>query len=201
MATLTPGYVFGKTLSAAKLHQFIDDAYLVGVAQADLSAGLRLLNKSTPAAPIAGDVRVGSTGLLEFYNGATWLTQEADNVAITLTNGHSTQLLKGDVVVPKKTALNTFTIASVNRTPDVLGVLAENIAAGANGLVYLRGLVQANVQATTGFPLAAGTMLRGPDVSFSIDRAFCEVGNLKSDCFATLLEASGGALSWVRFGK
>lgn len=215
MAQITPGHNFftGEAVQPADFHEFVDDGFLVNVRYEDCLAAGKPIFRTTPSVPATGDVRVGSDGRLEFYFGGAWITQEADAVAITLTNGSGSDLEKGSVVVAKHTTMNEFTVTTVNRPTDVIGVLIQDISNGASGQVCIRGRCQAFVLGNAGGS-PAGTPLKGPDPTaapvFTRDYiSFWTVQTagipLMSDTFATLLEdivlVNDSRLSWVRLGK
>lgn len=195
MAQLQPGLDFAtnERITAAKLHQFVDDAFLTNVANDDLLATIRAIWRAAPGSPAAGDVRVGTDGRLEFYVGGVWTTQPDDVVKITLTNKSGSNLVLGDVVVPDPTNPDSFTISAVNRTPNVIGVLAADIANNASGLVAIRGKVSVRVAPTFGVA-EAGELLLGPNGTSGT--AAIKVAALvvspstsgRSDAFGQLLE-------------
>jgi hypothetical protein len=224
MAQLTPGYLWttGEGPTPTLMHQMVDESFLVNVLMADLLSTITPIYRTTPVTPATGDVRVGSDGLLEFYFGAAWTTQEADSLQLVVTNNASQTLPKGAVVVPDKNSIGGIVIAASNVTPDVFGVLATTMTSGATGFCYVRGTCQALV---TWHPFpgkASGEPLLGPFPNFLIggfpsphaDKAYSffttfEGGPIMSHCFATSLETiptrpvfpQPAPLVWVRLGK
>lgn len=192
MARFTPGYVFvtGEAVSPTKFHSMVDSAYLIGVVNSDLVTGVKLPNMSAPGSPATGDVRIASTGLLEFFFGGVWNTQAPDTLQLTLTNKSGSNLVLGDVVVADPANANSFTIAAVNPAPNVIGVLAESIANNASGLVNVRGTCSVRV-AFGAAGVASGVPLRGPNGTSgtaAIKVSGAATTDMRSDAFAMTLE-------------
>lgn len=162
MAEITPGSVFqtGDTVTPALFHTAVDDGFLVNVRQADLVSGVRLIERGTPASPISGDTRVGSDGRLEFYFGGQWITQEADQVIIVVTNRSGATCNLGDVVAPDRANADSFKTSGLVSEP-MLGVCMETITNLATGHVLLRGRCQAYVASlgTSGSTVPPGAQL------------------------------------------
>lgn len=200
MASFTTGYSFtnSEAVTPGKIHAMVDSAYLVNLVTRDLASGSGLINIATPASPATGDVRVAASGLLEMYYGGAWNAPPGDPLAITLTNKSGSNLVAGDVVVTDPANAGSFTIASVNPAPNVIGVLAESINNNASGLVYVRGCCSVRVAASLG--LAAGTLLRGPNGtsgSAAVKVAATGTNDPRSDCFGILLASAGPATTVV----
>jgi len=147
MAKLTTGYAFttNETVTPTKFHTMVDAAFLTDLVTEELQAGGRFIRIVTPASPNTGDVRVGSDGRLEFFYNSVWNNSPADPQVIVLTNKSGSDLVQGDVVIPDAANPDSFTIATVDRGPAVIGVLNEDIANNATGQVCIRGVCDVRI--------------------------------------------------------
>lgn len=203
MGTFTTGHVFSakEAVTPLAFHQMVDRSYLIGVKNPDFVAGVKLPYITTPGSPATGDVRIGSDGLLEFYYAAAWNDHPADAISLQLTNKSGVDLVLGDVVVPDPANASSFTRATLNPHPVVIGVLAENIANNGTGAVYVRGQCQVRIQPlfSVGFYIAAaGVLLKGPEgtsgtAEKKVAAQICETSNeVRSDAFGILLIDNSG---------
>lgn len=199
MGNLTSGYNFepNEAVTPDKFHDMVDLAFLSNVVNQNIQAGGRLVNVTTPASPNTGDVRVGSDGLLEFFYNSVWNDHPAEPALITLTNKSGVDLVEGDVVVADPANPDSFTVATVNPAPNVIGVLFEDIANNASGLVCVRGEVDVRIAPLffAGQYIAhKGEFLHGPDGTSAVSgvnvAAPVNPNNPRSDCFGILLLAS-----------
>lgn len=198
MATLTKGYTFTEheRVTVAALHALVESATLNNVANADLVAGLRIINSATPGSPITGDMLIGSDYLLDLYYSGAFNGQPDGSVALTLTNNSAATINQGCPVVISPGDPTKFKLMSefASRLYP-LGVAAANIGIGVSGSIVVNGY---------GYIRMRGNFAPGDFIRYDSDfpGQNCVVTTTPmSDSFAMALESGGptaGTLCWSR---
>jgi hypothetical protein len=148
MANFTRGHnwTVHETIAPGSYNNHVDLATLSNVWNNVLnSSAIRLpwLVDAT-GSPITGDIRVPITYLLEFYFSSQWNVAEGDVQSITLQNNSAVNLLIGDVVCQDNNSAGGFLIPTIKDSTDTshpIGVLLDNVNAGASGRVAYHGPV------------------------------------------------------------
>jgi len=210
LANLTRGITFtvNDFVTAAKLHALIDSAIagadgfpgtpsLYNVDTPSLAAATRLIATVTPGSPAAGDLLVGSDGLLDIYDGAAFVDPSPD--FIYLVNGNLITLATGTpVVLNRANAGQCLIHGSAGTAPDPFGVTLEQIAPSATGPVAFRGAVfmqikNDNINAGQLVTIQGGSPYSAGLAQYGSVPALAQSG--LSDCFAITLQPGPSGFS------
>ena len=133
-----------ETCTADKLSQMWGLASFNGeLDQSDMASGAGLFVTSDTAPSDTDAAWYDSTlNLGRIYNGSVWVPQSR---GLILTNKSGGALIRGDVVVVGTANDNAFTTTNSANNAIVIGVLGENIANDAAGLVITRGTALINL--------------------------------------------------------
>ena len=184
MANFQKGYTFTPhdVVTPNKLNNLTDQGSLNNVWNNVVAAAAHIpwLIDSI-GSPITGDVRIPSTYLLEAYYSGAWNTQESELVYLTLQNNSAVNLVAGNVCCADPASAGGFIIPTfLNVTPATrpLGVLLDNINAGASGRVAYRGEVILNLNPYFGNAKAGSLLIIATDIlgSGTYDQAASIVG-------------------------
>jgi hypothetical protein len=163
MANFTKGYTFVEhsDRDPALFNRLVDQATLSNVWNNVLDAtAIRIpWLIDVTGSPITGDIRVPANFLLQMYFSSQWNDMEGDVQSITLQNNSAVNLLIGDVVCADPASAGGFIIPTIKDDPITthpLGVLLDNINAGASGRVAYHGPVV--IKANPSFSFSAGNI-------------------------------------------
>lgn len=149
MVDITTGYAFGPTeeVTATKLHNSVDLAAFANLALADFASGEKPIFKggAAPPTPIAGQLWLNAAPIgtanpfwyLAAYTGTEW-TLVCEGTRLHAAVDYSF----GDPVFASLTADETIDNPAPLHRTRILGIVAEDIAAGSSGLIITHGFAR-----------------------------------------------------------
>lgn len=143
-------FTANEQVTPAKLYEIIEGADISNLGITETASGSTLLVSSGSAPSNIKSIWFDTTlRLTRVNNGASW---HAVGRGVYLSNVSGGALVAGDIVVASSVTSASFTTTTTaNQTaPMPIGILAENIANGASGIVLTHGLVFVNFAAFAG---------------------------------------------------
>lgn len=163
MSKFSKGVTFGTNdfISAAKLHALIDTAIassdgfpgtptLYDIIMSDITSGVRAFHvQDSPSGPVTNDLRVGSDGMLDRYDGAAFVDLTTDFLSLTNTSVAWTLVTGTPVVADAASASSCHIWTGPGSCPEPLGVAVTVAGPGVAANIQFRGIAPVRILANS----------------------------------------------------